>query len=182
MASAVAAIAMCALTVGPADAEQAWVRGGIRLNLRTEPGTQFRIIGVLETGDGVEILQKREEWTQIRKPDGKQGWIPVGYLRSEPPPTVRLGQLEEEAAQLRAGLETATDSVTRLREQNAEISKKDQQQQAEIARLTRDNMELRAGARWPEWIVGASVLAAGMLIGAALYRNATRRPSSRIRL
>ena len=183
VASAVAmAIALCALAATPADAERAWVRGGIRLNLRTEPGTQFRIIGVVQTGDGVDILERRDEWTRIRTSDAKQGWIPVGYLRPEPPPTVRLQQLETEVEELRAELESSTGSVAKLQQQNAEISKKDGEQQAEIAHITRENMELKAGARWPEWIVGASVLAAGMLIGAVLHRNSTRRPPSRIRL
>ncbi len=183
LASAVAmAIALCALTAGAARAESAWVRGGIRLNIRTEPGTQFRIIGVVKTGDGVEILQKREEWTQIRTADNKRGWIPVGYLLAQPPPAIRLQQLEAETLQLREELESSNATTGRLEKENADISKKDQEQLAEIAHLTRDNLELRAGARWPEWIVGASVLAAGMLIGAVLHRNATRRPSTRIRL
>jgi SH3 domain protein len=176
------AVALCAVTAGAARAESAWVRGGIRLNLRTEPGTQFRIIGVVKTGDGVEILEKRDEWTQIRTADDKTGWIPVGYLLSEPPPTIRLQQLEAEAARLREELEISDAAAARLGKENAEIAEKDQEQLAEITRLTRENLELRAGARWPEWIVGASVLAAGMLIGAVLHRNATRRPSSRIRL
>jgi SH3 domain protein len=176
------AIALCALTAATARAESAWVRGGIRLNVRTEPGTRFRIIGVVKTGDGVEILQKRDEWTQIRTADDKTGWIPVGYLLPEPPPTVRLQQLEAETARLHEELESSNATTARLEKENTEISEKDREQLAEIARLTRDNLELRAGARWPEWIVGASVLAAGMLIGAVLHRNATRRPSSRIRL
>jgi hypothetical protein len=41
---------------------------------------------------------------------------------------------------------------------------------------------LRAGSRYQEWITGALILALGMLIGAFLHRNSTRRPSSRIRL
>jgi SH3 domain protein len=175
-------IALCARTAGAARAESAWVRGGIRLNIRTEPGTQYRIIGVVKTGDGVDILQKREEWTQIRTAEDKAGWIPVGYLLPEPPPTIRLQQLEAETAQLREELESSNATTGQLEKENAEISEKDREQMAEISRLTRDNLELRAGARWPEWIVGASVLAAGMLIGAVLHRNSARRPSSRIRL
>jgi len=183
LASVVAvAIALCALTAGTASAESAWVRGGIRLNIRTEPGTQFRIIGVVKTGDGVDILQKREEWTQIRTAEDKAGWIPVGYLEPQPPPAIRLEQLEDEATRLREELETSNATTDRLEKENAEVSEKDREQLAEISRLTRDNLELRAGARWPEWIVGASVLAAGMLIGAVLHRNSSRRPSSRIRL
>ena len=46
-------------------AENGWVRGEIRLNVRTGPGTQFKIVGVAKTGDGVEILERQEGWTKI---------------------------------------------------------------------------------------------------------------------
>ena len=43
-------------------------------------------------------------------------------------------------------------------------------------------MELKAGARWPEWITGAAILASGMLVGSIVQTWASRRPRSRIRL
>jgi hypothetical protein len=43
-------------------------------------------------------------------------------------------------------------------------------------------MKLHAGDRYPEWITGASILAAGMLLGSVLYRASTRRQQTRIRL
>jgi hypothetical protein len=51
-----------------------------------------------------------------------------------------------------------------------------------IKKLTVDNLELRAGARYPEWITGASILAAGMALGAMLHRSSGRRTPKRIRL
>jgi hypothetical protein len=42
-------------------------------------------------------------------------------------------------------------------------------------------MELRAGARWPEWIAGASILAVGMLMGAILQSANGRRARPKIR-
>ena len=90
-----ATLVLAVLLAGPmwtatATAENAWVRGGIRLNLRTEPGTKFRILGVITTGEGVEVLERIEDWTRIRLPDGKEGWIPDGYLQSEPTPALRI--------------------------------------------------------------------------------------------
>jgi hypothetical protein len=43
-------------------------------------------------------------------------------------------------------------------------------------------MELRAGARWPEWITGACLLAVGMLMGAIVQSVNGRRARPRIRL
>ena len=182
-----AALAMLSVEwVAPGEAvaqEQAWVRGEIRLNVRSGPGTQFRILGGVATGDGLLILKRAEGWTQVRLPDDIEGWIPVGYLKPEPPPTIRLAQLEVETEALRSRMETTTSEMEELRTGNESLTENDSLQRAEIARLLLDNTKLRARARYPELIAGASILAAGMILGALLHKSSSsRRPTSRIRL
>ena len=63
-----------------------------------------------------------------------------------------------------------------------ELASRDQEQRSQIDILTRENLELRAGARWPEWITGAGILGAGMLMGAILHSITGRRSRPRIRL
>lgn len=163
--------------------ERAWVRGEIRLNVRSGPGTEFRILAGVATGDGLAVLERGEGWTQIRLTDDVEGWIPEGYLEPRPPPTVRLAQLEAETAVLRSSVEATTQEMNELRTGNKSLSENDRLQRAEIDRLVLDNTKLRAGARYPELIVGASILAAGMILGALLHKSAaSRRPPSRIRL
>ncbi len=171
----VAASAASAANIG-------WVRGNIRLNLRSGAGTQYKIIGVVETGDQLKVLNTGESWTRVETSEGKVGWIPAGYLETEPPPTRRLEMLESETATLKSELEQIRTEAARLRESNATLSATDSGQRAEIESLKMDNYELRAGSRVQEWITGASILALGMIVGAFLHRNSTRRPSSRIRL
>jgi hypothetical protein len=119
----------------------------------------------------------------VRLEDGVEGWIPEGYLNAEPPPTVRLAQLETEVESLRTRLSSTTDEGEKLRASNETLSSTDSAQRAEINRLVFDNTKLRAGARHPELIAGACILVAGMILGAMLYRSSSnRRPSSRIRL
>jgi uncharacterized protein YgiM (DUF1202 family) len=185
IATSIAALTLGAALLVPAAevrAETGWVRGDVRLNLRVQPGNEFRIIGFVATGDEVNVLEKAEGWTRVALPDGKTGWIPEGYLESEPPPTVRLEQLEDEITSLRAKLEASSALAAELESTNETLASRDGGQRAEIDRLKVENTEMRASKRWPEWITGASVLAAGMLLGAILHRSATRRPSSRIRL
>ncbi len=118
----------------------------------------------------------------MRLPSGQQGWIPKGYLRSEPPPTVRLEQAQAELASLRTRLEKSDGAFLELKTLNDELSARDGGQRSTIERLSAENSELKQDRRWPEWITGASVLTAGMLLGGILHRNATRRPAARIRL
>lgn len=181
---AIMTLTMASLAPEPAHAqERAWVRSEIRLNVRSGAGTQYRILGGVATGDGLTVLNRVEGWTQVRLEDGVEGWIPEGYLNSEPPPTVRLAQLESEVESLRERLSATTEESEKLRTENESLTSTDDAQRAEIDRLIFDNTKLRAGARYPELIAGASILAAGMILGAMLHRSSSnRRPSSRIRL
>lgn len=163
-------------------AETGWVRGEVRLNLRSGAGTQYKILGTVETGDELVVLDTADSWTRVRTPDGRVGWIPAGYLETQPPPSLRLEKVETEAAALRAELEKLRAEASRLRESNASLSAADSGQREKIESLQVENYELRASSRYQEWITGAMILGLGMLIGALLHRNSTRRPSSRIRL
>lgn len=164
-----------------ARAEGAWVRGEVRLNVRSGPSTDYRILGVVSTGDAVTILERGESWTQIQTLEGKQGWIPAGYLDPEPPPTVQLANLESEVETLRKQLSETQALATRLRSENEALAGQDEQQKQSIRELTEENLDLKAGARWPYLITGASILTIGMVAGAILGRTSGRR-RSRIRL
>lgn len=163
-------------------ADIGWVRSYIRLNLRAGAGTQFKILGGVETGDELKVLNRGESWTRVEAPDGRVGWIPAGYLETKPPPTLRLQQLETETGTLRTELEKIRMQASQLRESNASLASTDMGQRSELESLKIDNYELRAGSRHQEWATGALILTLGMLVGAFLHRNSTRRPSSRIRL
>jgi len=166
-----------------ASAESAWVRGEIRLNVRTGPGTQFRIVGTAKTGDGVEILSSDGDWEKIRlSEENISGWIPEGYLEAEPPPSLQLERTKAQAERLSSDLGTLQSETSELRRTHEIISTQNAEQEAMIKKLTVDNLELRAGARYPEWITGASIFAAGMALGAMLHRSSGRRTPTRIRL
>ncbi len=166
---------------GAAGAEQAWVRGA-PLNLRSGPSARYRILASTAPGSRLEILERGDGWTRVRTPDGKEGWIAAGYLAPEPPPTVRLAQLEKEAEALRRSLSQTTEEAQRLRESNASLSSADEGQRGTIERLTRENTKLRAGTRSAEWLTGAAILGLGMVVGAILHGLTGRRRSSRLRL
>ena len=150
-----------------------------------EPGTMLgnhRILGVLATGDSVEVLSRTGAWTQVRAPGGTDGWIPEGYLQAETPARILLERHQAETAELRTRFENLSAEVVDLRERNPQLSEQESKQRSEIDLLTRENLELRAGARGPEWITGASILFVGAILGIIVHRSASRRPSPRIRL
>jgi uncharacterized protein YgiM (DUF1202 family) len=177
------AAALLLVAAGAARAERAWVRGDVRLNVRTGPGTEFRIIEMLTTGDEVRVLERGTDWIRVTLAEGgEEGWIPEGYLQTEPPAALQLEEARAELARVRGELEAATSETSRLKETGETLASRDGEQRAEIDRLTQENVELRAGARVPELVAGASILGIGMIVGALLYRGASRSRPSRIRL
>lgn len=174
-----------ALAAAPpeASAQQSWVRDEIRLNIRTGPTTQNRIVGVVKTGDAVRVIDRGDGWTKVRVSEtGTEGWIPEGYLMAQPPPGVRLAELEVRAEELEQQLTKVTQEAEELGATNEILASQDGEQESQIKTLTMENMELKAGARYPEWITGALIFASGMLLGAILRSSFAKRTPQRVRL
>ena len=177
------AVILTALAATPGQAQEAWVMDReVTLTLRTGAGTQYRIIGSLATGDVATILARGDGWTQVRTEDGKEGWVSEGFLQASPPARIELERLERDAEELRTQVATLSEQTADLRATNEEVENNDETQRLAIDRLTRENFELRAGARWPEWITGAGIVLVGMALGALLGRNSGRRRQPRVRL
>jgi SH3 domain protein len=159
-----------------------WVRGEVRLNLRTGPGPDRKILASIATGDRVTVLEHTEGWTLVRIEDGREGWIPGGFLADEPPPTVRLERTETQLQELQDRLQRTATEAEELRSNNQNLSTTNQTLSTRNQTLDDENRSLKAGVRWPEWITGASILVMGMLLGAILQAWTNRRAYSRIRL
>jgi SH3 domain protein len=175
------AAASALLLAQASGAEPAWVKGEVLLNVRVGPGTEYRPLGAITTGDAVDILQQGESWTRVRTEKTGEGWIPAGFLQDAPPPIVRLERAESEATKLRQRVEELAAEAERLRAAHAEASARASEQAQEIEHLANQNATLRADAIWPVMLVGASILVGGGMIGAWL-RGARRGAGNRVRL
>ena len=176
------ALAVLLVAAPAARAQEAWVKDEVTLNLRTGAGNQYRITGTLRTGDSVRVVTRGDGWTQVRMAGGDQGWIPAGFLMEEPPAAIRVTGMEHETRELRGTVESLREEVTTLRAAQSALESSESVQRNRAQELEAENLELRAGARWPEWITGAGILASGMLVGSIVNQWASRRPRSRIRL
>lgn len=181
-ATLAAALLLLTAAVPALGAEASWVSGEVKLNLRRGASTEYKIIGSVSSHQPVSVLGSENGWTHVRLEDGRQGWIPGGYLSSDPPPAIRLSQLETETRTLRTRLEKTEDEAERLLTENRTFETSDTEQRERIAQLTTENHELRALVRWREWVTGASILVFGMIVGAILSRSSRNKRSNRLRV
>lgn len=171
-------LAALLLSLAPASQAQTdYVRDQIRINMRTGPGNQYRILRVLVSGDEVTKLRETEDWANVRTPDGVEGWVPAGYVSDEVPPSVRLPRLEARLEQSRARVEeleselethrAAADELEGLRSRNRELEE--------------HNTTLTRAAMWRNMATGALIALGGLIVGILWPRDRAAR-TRRIKL
>jgi hypothetical protein len=81
IAAGVATVAVLATTMA-ASAASAIATGNV--NVRTGPGTGFRVVDTLRRGERVDVQYCRGSWCYVEK-RGPDGWVSANYLSSGRP-------------------------------------------------------------------------------------------------
>ena len=65
------------LTATPTPEAVPQARASAPLNVRGGPGTNYQIVGGIQTGEELDILAKNEagDWWEVALPDGRSGWV-----------------------------------------------------------------------------------------------------------
>lgn len=69
--------AIVALTAGAAFAAVATSS----VNVRTGPGTSYRVVDTLQRGERVDVIDRAGSWCEVDK-SGPNGWVACNYLAS----------------------------------------------------------------------------------------------------
>ena len=62
------------------EPEERYVRTTARINLRSEPNTNCTVVGVIDKGTEVLLLEELEGWYKVSF-DGKEGYISAAYAK-----------------------------------------------------------------------------------------------------
>jgi SH3 domain protein len=112
-----------ALAAAAAEAQTTrYVTDSLKLEARSGPGVDNRILRMLESGTPVQVLEDSEGWSRVRLPGDDEGWILTRFLMDNPPARGRL-------ASVSAALDSAREEVTTL--------------EAQLTRLGTENDDLR---------------------------------------
>ncbi|MFH1993882.1 MAG: TIGR04211 family SH3 domain-containing protein [Pseudomonadota bacterium] len=76
-------------------AETMYVSDLTEITLRTGQGIDHKIIAMIQSGQQVEILEAADQWTKIRLPDGREGWVVSRFLSSKLPCSMELEELKK---------------------------------------------------------------------------------------
>ncbi|WP_338510740.1 TIGR04211 family SH3 domain-containing protein [Erwinia aphidicola] len=116
------------------DELSTWVRSG--------PGNDYRLIGTLNAGEEVTLLQSNDnsKYGQIRDSQGRTTWIPLAQLSEQPSLRLRVPQLEQQVKDLTAKLANIDGSWN---ERTAEMQKKVAGSDGAINSLKEENQQLK---------------------------------------
>ncbi|ELQ5996045.1 SH3 domain-containing protein [Cronobacter dublinensis] len=114
------------------DELNTWVRSG--------PGDNYRLVGTVNAGEEVALLESNGKYGQIRDTSGRTFWIPLEQLKSEPSLRTRVPELENQ-------VKTLTDKLNNIdttwNQRTAEMQKKVAASDGIINGLKDENQKLK---------------------------------------
>jgi SH3 domain protein len=95
------------IVTGNAFAEKMYVSNIIKVTLRTGPGTDHKVVQMLQSGNEVEVLEPGGDWSHVMATNGKEGWVLSRFLSPDMPSDrllealqAKYDRLQERAASL----------------------------------------------------------------------------------
>ena len=116
---------------GLAQAETWYVTDSLEITLRTGPELDRKITAMLKSGQAMEIIDKGEEWSQVRLPSGREGWVLNRFIQEELPVKMKFETLQKKYNDL---LDGADEPLQKLKEANSDNIRL----RTELARTKRD--------------------------------------------
>jgi SH3 domain protein len=137
------------LVLGPVSAFAAtlYISDELTVPLRRGPSNGHKIVNAaLPSGLALEVLgeDKAAGFTQVRTPNGTEGWVPTQFLVNQPVAKDRLAAATKRVETLEAQLKSVRDNYQDVRGARSEIegkaselSKENQKLQTELAEIRR---------------------------------------------
>ncbi|MEE4360252.1 MAG: TIGR04211 family SH3 domain-containing protein [Pseudomonadales bacterium] len=124
-----------------APAPQRYIHDELRVDMRTGPTFQNRIIDFLPSGTPITVLEEQDDWLRIRARD-KEGWIQAQYTTDQPVARDQLAAARRELARareerdaLKARLEDVQGEAGDLGSAYAEATSEAERLRVELARV-----------------------------------------------
>jgi SH3 domain protein len=124
-----------------------YISDELTVPLRRGPSNSHKIINAaLPSGTALEVLGEDKDagFTQVRTPNGVEGWVPTQYLTNEPAARDRLAAATKRAQTLEAELKNVRENYQDTRSARADaenrsstLDKQTKQLQTELAEIRR---------------------------------------------
>ncbi len=98
-----------------ASAQTVYVRGVMKITMRTGPGMGNKIIDMINSGDALTMIERQKDWSMVKTGRGKEGWVLTRFITGEVPLSIVVEQLRGKNEKLSGALDD-------LKKKNIELS------------------------------------------------------------
>ncbi|CCG85808.1 TIGR04211 family SH3 domain-containing protein [Erwinia piriflorinigrans] len=175
--------------------EKRYISDDLSTWARSGPGNDYRLVGTLNAGEEVQLLQTNAntKYGQILDQQGRTTWIPLAQLSDRPSLRTRVPQLEQQVKDLSAKLANidgswnqrtadmqkkvagSDDAINSLKAENQQL--KNQlvvaRKKVDAANVQLDDKQRTIIMQW--FMYGGGVAGVGLLLGLLLPRMIPRR-------
>ena len=123
--------------------ETMYVSDTLKLTLRTGPSIENKIIAVIESGQEMEVIKFGDEWSQVRLPNGKEGWVLSRYLTSDETNGIKLQRLETKHKNLMIQAAELLEENNGLKTENTRLSSELEAKQKQLEKIQTDYEALK---------------------------------------
>lgn len=172
---------------------QAWVSDELSTYVRSGPTDGYRIVGTLNAGEQVDVLETSGNYTRVRSNSGDTVWVLSSELQQTPSARQQLPELQSQVEELTQELDGINDTweqrvssmteTLEVREQRiAELEARNHELDAESEQARRQVRALQARLDTQEedllmryFMYGGGVAGAGLLVGLIVPHLPRRR-------
>jgi SH3 domain protein len=133
-----------------AAASKAYITDILRVTLRTGPSIQNKIVTMLSSGQSVEVLEEKGDWSRIRVTaegsNGQEGWAMTRYLITRAPWELQATSLLEENKDVKEKLATTEKTLNDLTVREKDLTSKLQTSTNALDGLRKEFEALKRGA------------------------------------
>ncbi|MBV1789542.1 TIGR04211 family SH3 domain-containing protein [Marinobacterium sp. D7] len=167
-----------------ASAESAHVADDAYVFMNSGPSDQYRINGRVNSGESVVILDRKNDYIQIKTESGRVGWLPDSLVDAGPSNLIRMPKLESDLAEASKLIEAQRQEIETLQISAQNRLQESEQSQARVSELEKEistlksqiaNMDQSNLIRWLTH--GGLVALGGVLLGLLIpYLPKRRKP------
>ncbi|HDY7995098.1 TPA: TIGR04211 family SH3 domain-containing protein [Vibrio vulnificus] len=198
MKKLIVTVLLTLLAVPPVFAQDRYIADELFTYMHSGPNNTFRIIGSVDAGSKVKLLQTNSEtgYSEVVDERGRKGWVQAKFITRQESMAVRLPRLEKELKEVKSQLANArqnadtekaglVDSLDTRNQQISDLEKKYSEISDQLASVQTENRQLRAKLDTQKddlllkyFMYGGGVAGIGLLFGLILPYMIPRRKKS----
>jgi len=112
---------LCILLTASVYSENRYVTERMRITLRTGPDISYKVIGLVGSGESVDLIEERHKWSRVETDAGKIGWVMTRFLTTDIPKSDLLEKLQKDHERLKDKTKLLAKENEKLISENKDI-------------------------------------------------------------